>query len=353
MAKPNLHASKEPQGRHSYIESALRTLDAGAEGIAALAKSIRDGLGASFIAAVDLIRGAKGRVIVTGMGKSGHVARKIAATLASTGTPAFFVHPGRGQSRRSRHGHARRRHHGAVVVGRNRRTQEPDRLFQAFPHRSRRHHRGRREHARQGCRCCPGAAAGARSLPAQSRAHHVHAHAAWTRRRSCHRAAGQPRLHRGRFRSAASGRPAWSAAQIRPRCNAWWRFDPAGADRHQNVGRRARNVGQGIWLRRHHRRPGQADWHRHRWRPAPPYAQRSAQRPGRNRHDPWPEDSAARPARQRGAGAASTPRRSRRCSLSMAGDRWGSSISTTCCGPERPSRRRAAPAQVLATRGKS
>jgi arabinose-5-phosphate isomerase len=51
-----------------------------------------DGLGAPFVAAVDTIRGARGRVIVTGMGKSGHVARKIAATLASTGTPAFFVH---------------------------------------------------------------------------------------------------------------------------------------------------------------------------------------------------------------------------------------------------------------------
>jgi arabinose-5-phosphate isomerase len=51
-----------------------------------------DGLGEPFVAAVDIIRQARGRVIVTGMGKSGHVARKIAATLASTGTPAFFVH---------------------------------------------------------------------------------------------------------------------------------------------------------------------------------------------------------------------------------------------------------------------
>ena len=49
-------------------------------------------LGPAFAAAVELIREAKGRVIVTGLGKSGHVARKIAATLASTGTPAFFVH---------------------------------------------------------------------------------------------------------------------------------------------------------------------------------------------------------------------------------------------------------------------
>jgi arabinose-5-phosphate isomerase len=51
-------------------------------------------LGDNFVQAVDLIASAKGRVIVSGMGKSGHVGKKIAATLASTGTPAFFVHPG-------------------------------------------------------------------------------------------------------------------------------------------------------------------------------------------------------------------------------------------------------------------
>lgn len=50
-------------------------------------------LDASFLASVDLILNCKGKVVVTGMGKSGHVAGKIAATLASTGTPAFFVHP--------------------------------------------------------------------------------------------------------------------------------------------------------------------------------------------------------------------------------------------------------------------
>ena len=79
---------------HAYITCALRTLEAEAGGINSLAAAIRDGLGRGFIAAVDLIRSAKGRVIITGMGKSGHVARKVAATLASTGTPAFFVHPG-------------------------------------------------------------------------------------------------------------------------------------------------------------------------------------------------------------------------------------------------------------------
>jgi len=76
----------------SHIASALRTLDAEREGVAALATAMCDTLGASFVAAVEKIRSARGRVIVTGMGKSGHVARKIAATLASTGSPAFFVH---------------------------------------------------------------------------------------------------------------------------------------------------------------------------------------------------------------------------------------------------------------------
>ena len=75
------------------IDSALRTLDAERSGVDALIAALRDGLGGQFAAAVDLIRSAQGRVIVTGMGKSGHVGNKIASTLASTGTPAMFVHP--------------------------------------------------------------------------------------------------------------------------------------------------------------------------------------------------------------------------------------------------------------------
>ena len=57
-------------------------------------KALADSLDEHFARAVDRIAGIKGRVIVSGMGKSGHVARKVAATMASTGTPAQFVHPG-------------------------------------------------------------------------------------------------------------------------------------------------------------------------------------------------------------------------------------------------------------------
>ena len=76
--------------------SGLRTLRLEREGIAAIEAAMADAstLGGAFDAAVALIGAAAGRTIVTGMGKSGHVARKIAATMASTGTPAYFVHPG-------------------------------------------------------------------------------------------------------------------------------------------------------------------------------------------------------------------------------------------------------------------
>jgi arabinose-5-phosphate isomerase len=73
-----------------YVSSALRTIRLEAEAVTALAARI-DG---QFTAACELILNCTGRVIVTGMGKSGHIGKKIAATLASTGTPAFFVHPG-------------------------------------------------------------------------------------------------------------------------------------------------------------------------------------------------------------------------------------------------------------------
>lgn len=73
------------------LASAQRTLRAEADALHALAVSLNDG----FSRAVDLLAVADGgRVVVTGMGKSGHVGRKIAATMASTGTPSFYVHPG-------------------------------------------------------------------------------------------------------------------------------------------------------------------------------------------------------------------------------------------------------------------
>jgi arabinose-5-phosphate isomerase len=90
--KPLMAKSSGTDPANAAIESALRTLEAEAGGIAAITAALQSDLGASFAAASALIRNAKGRLIVTGLGKSGHIGRKVAATFASTGTPAFFVH---------------------------------------------------------------------------------------------------------------------------------------------------------------------------------------------------------------------------------------------------------------------
>jgi len=81
--------SSSSQNRN-FLDSASQVLKIEAEAILAQLDSIDQ----SFVDACDKILKCEGRVIVTGMGKSGHIANKIAATLASTGTPSFFVHPG-------------------------------------------------------------------------------------------------------------------------------------------------------------------------------------------------------------------------------------------------------------------
>lgn len=75
------------------VRSAIDTLETEERGLASLRSALSNGLGDAFEKAVAILAAANGRVIVTGMGKSGHVGQKIAATFASTGTPAFFVHP--------------------------------------------------------------------------------------------------------------------------------------------------------------------------------------------------------------------------------------------------------------------
>jgi len=76
-------------GADRAVEAGRRALAVEAEALHTLARTLE----APFARAVDLLADVAGRVVVSGMGKSGHVGRKIAATLASTGTPAFFVHP--------------------------------------------------------------------------------------------------------------------------------------------------------------------------------------------------------------------------------------------------------------------
>lgn len=78
-----------PAHPHQTLQLARETLDIEANALLKL----KERLDHRFVAAVDMLLGVHGRVVVTGMGKSGHIGRKIAATLASTGTPAMFVHP--------------------------------------------------------------------------------------------------------------------------------------------------------------------------------------------------------------------------------------------------------------------
>jgi arabinose-5-phosphate isomerase len=89
VVKPGTARRSAKSKPHDDLAAAGRVLRTEAEGICALA----DGLGETFVRAIDTLLQRTGRIVVTGMGKSGHVGRKTAATLASTGSPALFVHP--------------------------------------------------------------------------------------------------------------------------------------------------------------------------------------------------------------------------------------------------------------------
>lgn len=92
--KSSMPQGQKPTKTSTIIETACRTVELEAYGLAQLAKALADGLGRDFEKAIELIEKAQGRVIISGMGKSGHIGRKIASTLASTGTPAMFLHAG-------------------------------------------------------------------------------------------------------------------------------------------------------------------------------------------------------------------------------------------------------------------
>ncbi len=89
MTSPN-DATAPAASENPDLASARRVLQIEADALIALQQS----LNGEFVKALDLISAAKGRVVISGMGKSGHIGKKIAATLASTGTPSHFVHPG-------------------------------------------------------------------------------------------------------------------------------------------------------------------------------------------------------------------------------------------------------------------
>ncbi|MBC2887522.1 KpsF/GutQ family sugar-phosphate isomerase [Ochrobactrum sp. CM-21-5] len=87
-----LDQTQNPADAEAAIASALRTIKTENAGLVALEKALNNGLSGPFADAVNRIVAASGRLVVTGVGKSGHIGTKLAATFASTGTSAFFVH---------------------------------------------------------------------------------------------------------------------------------------------------------------------------------------------------------------------------------------------------------------------
>ena len=182
------------------------------------AQAIRDllpRLGAEFTAAVDILFACTGRVVVTGMGKSGLIGQKISATLSSTGTPSLYLHPAD-----AIHGDLGRIVKGDVVLAISysgetevivaltptvRRLGSPLLAITGAPGSTLatdRRRPPRRLHPRGG-------------LPARPGPHRVHDRRPRAGRRAGHDAAGAPRLHRRRLRGAAPGRAAGTQAPPR------------------------------------------------------------------------------------------------------------------------------------------
>ena len=187
--KPLMAKSSGTDPADAAVQSALRTLDAEGGGIAALTAALQSDLRAPFVAAAELIRNAKGRLIVTGLGKSGHIGRKIAATFASTGTPAFFVH-----AAEASHGDLGMITADDVILALSWSGEQPEmKNLISYAARFRiaviAMTSERESSLSQGGRRRADAAQGARGLPAQSGADHLLADDAGARRRAGDRAA--------------------------------------------------------------------------------------------------------------------------------------------------------------------
>ena len=203
---------------HDDLAAARRVVSHESRALARLAGALT----VSFVEATELLAATRGRIVLSGMGKSGHIANKIAATFASTGAPALFVPPGGGEPRRSRHDHRGRCAADALEFGRDAGTRGPGELRHALPHPARRHrgavaeHAGRRGHRRAG----PAERAGGRH--AWPRADDIHHHDAGAGRCAGGRPAGTQGTH-GRGLQALPPR-----RQARPAAGAGRRYHARG-----------------------------------------------------------------------------------------------------------------------------
>ena len=224
--------------RQAAIASALRTVATEQAGMAALAAALGTELSEPFGQAVEALSLISGRVIVTGVGKSGHIGSKIAATLASTGTPAFFVHPSE-----ANHGDLGMiaRDDAIIAMSWSGETLE----LKGIVAYARRFAipliaitaNAKSALAREAeCRAVPAAHAG--SLPARAGADHLDAAAAGDRRRAGRGVAGGAGLHARSFPRSSSGRTARREPDAGPRRHAF----------------RRRAAGGGLWAPRCPRR---------------------------------------------------------------------------------------------------
>ena len=314
MAKTEPFGSDRQTSEHgrALIASAVRTLEAEAGGITALSAAIHDGLGRAFVAAVDLIHGARGRLIVTGMGKSGHVGRKIAATFASTGTPAFFVHPseashgdlgmitpddvimalswsGETAELKDLVDYSRRFSIGliAVTAAADSTLGQAADVVLALP---------------QAREACPHNLAPTTSTLMQAALGDALAVALLESR-------GFTALDFGKLHPG--GRLGAMLKFVRDVMHTGAAI-PLARGGHADVGGGGRDVGQGLRLRRHHRRERDSRRHHHRRRSAPAHAPRPAAGPRRGGHDALAEDRAARISSPARRSKSSIPRRSPR-----------------------------------------
>ena len=205
----------------NFSSSAMRTITMEAEAVSALTGRI----GANFERACQLLLACRGRVIVTGMGKSGHIGCKIAATLASTGTPAFFVHPGEAS-----HGDMGMitREDAIIALSNSGEVAEVVHLT-AFAQAPRiagyRLDRQSAFHISPCCRCAPEYRRRNRGLPFGPGTHVQHDHGTGDGRCSSDRSAGATRLYCRRLcLLSPRGHPGQEAAAKSPGRYANWRF---------------------------------------------------------------------------------------------------------------------------------
>ena len=257
--------------------SATRTLDLESEGLQALRAALDDQLRQPFGAAVATLAAAKGRVIVTGIGKSGHVGQKLAATFASTGTPAFFVHPSEAS-----HGDLgmitpRRRDRRHILVGRKRRARQHPHLLAPLQGAADRHHLARRVRR----------SASRRTWCWSCRAPRRPARTGWRRPPPppCSWRIGdclaialleEQGLHRARLQGVPPGRLARRVAQVRRRRDAHGRPTAAGRRGHAHERGAGDHDAEVVRLPRRGRRQGQAGRRHHRRRPAAAHGRRPA-----------------------------------------------------------------------------